>query len=189
MGTGKIHILDRQKISPWGLWFLPEPPPQWANFPCTFCVIEITHGHGNLIWPHISQTARQIKKLKPLYEVKLLILLTGAHFLCKIPMFWLFSRNFFLVISFCCSQNVWECRLRDFKRERARAHARAHSRLPSFFSLNRHTGKHAKCTLRAWRAFVFGTFLIDDAISTKISDPEILKHQCSSFHPMSVDFR
>ena len=37
--------------------------------------------HSNSNWPDISQMARQIKNLKPLYEVKLLILLTGENFL------------------------------------------------------------------------------------------------------------
>ena len=109
-----------------------------GGFPCTFCVIEITHGHGNFIWPHISQMAWQIEKLKPLYEVKLLILLTGAHFWCKIPMFWLFSRNFFS-ISFCCSQNVWVPLTRFQARARARTHARTRALAPSFLLFSQQT--------------------------------------------------
>ena len=67
----------------------PQPPikddiiyEQPLNFAISFGWIinfeAVPHSNSN--WPDISQMARQIKNLKPLYEVKLLILLTWANF-------------------------------------------------------------------------------------------------------------
>ena len=176
MGTGKIHTLDRQKISPWG--FSLHILCNWNH----------TWAWQLYLTPYKPNGATNQKTKATLWS-QTFNFAHGGTFLMQNSNVLIVFQEFFFSISFCCSQNVWVPRTRFQARapERARTHVR--SRLPSFFSLNRHTGKHAKCTLRAWRAFVFGTFLIDDAISTKFSDPEILKHQCSSFHPMSVDFR
>ena len=140
MGTGKIHILDRQKISPWGLWFLPEPPPSMSKFSLhILCNWNHTWAWQLNLTPYKPNGATNQKTKATLWS-QTFNFSHGGTFLMQ-------NSNVLIVFQekkFCISfQNVW-VPLTRFQ-ARASACARAHSRLPSFFSLNRHTGKHAKC--------------------------------------------
>ena len=101
--------------------------------------------HSNSNWPDISQMARQIKNLKPLYEVKLLILLTGANFWIKIPMFTCVNKNFqpFHYINSTSSATATiSC---AYAHARARARARARSSTQYTQQKQLHRRKNAWC--------------------------------------------